>query len=271
MKSVNPVCRIIAVRTAQASVIALAAHWFLRWPLTGPRALGLFLTPALCVYFVFVFVARWSWGLPILTRLSRKERVVALTFDDGPSPETTPHVLNILREFGVHATFFVLGEAVDRSPGLLRQIVADGHTLGVHAYRHRPFALLPLREISAEIRRTQEAVGRACPDAALSPWVRPPYGFKSLAALRAIRRAGCRFAAWSLDSRDYRERNPSRLVQNVLGHLQSGAVILLHDGPENSPTVLALPSILRALKDEGWRAEVLPLNGERRPVLDGTG
>ncbi|MDQ2800969.1 MAG: polysaccharide deacetylase family protein [Armatimonadota bacterium] len=258
MKSVNPVCQIIAVRTAQASVIALAAHWLLRWPLTGPHALGLFLTPALCVYFVFVFVARWSWGLPVLTRLPRKERVVALTFDDGPSPETTPYVLETLRVFGVHATFFVLGEAVDRSPDLLRQIVADGHTLGVHAYRHRPFVLLNIREITREIRRTQEAIGRACPDAAFSPWVRPPYGFKSFAVLRAIRRAGGRFAAWSLDSRDYRETDPVRVAQNVLGHLHLGAVILLHDGLKSAVTVSALPLILCALRDEGWQLVGLP-------------
>ncbi|MDQ2800483.1 MAG: polysaccharide deacetylase family protein [Armatimonadota bacterium] len=258
MKSVNPVCQIIVVRTAQASLVALAAHWLLYWPLTGPHAVGLFLTPALCVYFVFVFVAQWSWGLPILTRLPRGERVVALTFDDGPSPETTPYVLETLREFGVHATFFVLGEAVDRSPGLLREIIADGHTLGIHAYRHRPFVLLNIREIMCEIQQTQEAISRACPDAALSPWVRPPYGFKSFAALWAIRGAGGRFAAWSLDSRDYHETDPARMAQNVLGHLQPGAVILLHDGPSSAVTVSALPIILQVLKDEEWQCVLFP-------------
>ena len=66
----NPVYPIIFARTVQASVLVLALHWLLHWPLTGPRALGLFFTPALCLYFVFVFVAPWSWGLPILTRLA---------------------------------------------------------------------------------------------------------------------------------------------------------------------------------------------------------
>lgn len=262
MNGINPIYRIILVRTAQASAFALASHWLLHWPLTGTRALGLFLTPALCLYFVFVFVAPWSWSLPILTRISTKEPVIALTFDDGPSPETTPLILETLRQFGVHATFFVLGEAVDRSPDLLRQIIAGGHAVGIHAYRHRPFVLLSPGEIGAEIRRTQTAIGRACPGFVPSFWVRPPHGFKSFATLYAVRRAGCRFAAWSLDSRDYSESDPSRVAQNVLSRLRPGAVVLLHDGPGNAATVSALPVILCALKDAGWQCAGLPQMGE---------
>ena len=174
----NPVARIILTRTAQASVLALALHWLTRWPLTGPHALGLFLTPALCLYFVFVFIAPWSWGLPIQTRLRTREKAVALTFDDGPSPQTTPFVLAALREHGVKATFFVLGEAVDESPGLLRQVVAEGHAIGIHAYRHRAFVGRSLGGIRGEIARTREAIYRACPDAPPPILLRPPHGFK---------------------------------------------------------------------------------------------
>ncbi len=101
----------------------MAVHWLLHWPLVGPHALGLFFTPLLCLYFVFAFVAPWWWGLPILTRLPMREKVAALTFDDGPSPQTTARVLDILRQQGQTATFFVLGEAVAQSPELLRRIV----------------------------------------------------------------------------------------------------------------------------------------------------
>jgi len=265
MKAENPVYRIIAVRTAQASALALAAHWLLHWPLTGPHAQGLFLTPALCLYFAFVFVARWSWGLPILTRLPGREKTVALTFDDGPSAESTPAVLDALAAFGVRATFFVLGESVERAPDLLRRIVAEGHAVGLHGDRHRPFVLLSGREIAAEIERARAAVRRACPDIVLSPWLRPPHGFKSPGVMRAVRRAGLRLAGWGVDGRDYREKDPGRVARNVLESLRPGAVVLLHDGADNSATVAALPAILEGLREGGWRAALLPPDLERLP------
>ena len=262
MKDVNPVYRIIAVRTAQASLAALAAHRLLGWPLTGRRAVGLFLTPALCLYFTFVFVARWSWGLPILTRLPVKgkeeEKTVALTFDDGPSPESTPAVLDALAPFGVHATFFVLGEAVERSPELLRRIVAEGHSVGLHGHRHRAFVLLSGRNIREEIGRAREAVRRACSEAAISPWLRPPHGFKSPGVLWAVGQAGFHLAGWSVDGRDYRETDPERLARNVLDALRPGAVVLLHDGPRSAATVSALPAILQGLRDQEWQPVLLP-------------
>ena len=265
MKDANPVYRIIAVRTAQASLAALAAHRLLGWPLTGRRAVGLFLTPALCLYFVFVFTGRWSWGLPILTRLTTSKKRVALTFDDGPSPETTPAVLDVLASFGVRATFFVLGESVERSPELLRRIVAEGHAVGLHGHRHRPLVLLSGREIRGEIRRAREAVHRVCPDAAVSHWLRPPHGFKSPGVLWAVSRAGFRLAGWSVDGRDYRETDPERVARNVLDALRPGAVILLHDGPGNAATVAALPAILQGLRERGWQAVPLPPDSRGTP------
>lgn len=265
MKDVNPVYRIIAVRTAQAGLLALAAHWLLHWPLTGPRALGLFLTPALCLYFAFVFVARWSWGLPILTRLSTKKKTVALTFDDGPSPQTTPAVLDALGSFGVQATFFVLGEAVEKSPDLLRRIVAEGHAVGLHGYRHRPFVLMNQCRIKGEIERARDSVRRACPEARLLTWLRPPYGFKSPGVLWAVHRAGFRPAGWSGDGRDYAEEEPERVAQNVLDRLRPGAIILLHDGPENTATVAALPAILQGLRERDWQPILLPPNPKGMP------
>ena len=264
MKDTNPIYRIIAVRTAQASLAALAAHWLLGWPLTGRRAVGLFLTPALCLYFVFVFVGRWSWGLPVLTRLPTKGRVIALTFDDGPSPEITPAVLDALASAGVPATFFVLGEAVEKSPEFLRRIVAEGHAVGLHGHRHRPFVLLSGHKIREEIGRAREAIRRACPDAVPVPWLRPPHGFKSPGVLWAVHKAGFRLAGWSADGRDYRETDPERVARNVLDALRPGAVILLHDGPGNAATVAALPAILQGLREGGWQAVPLP------PDLRGT-
>ena len=231
----------------QMSVLGWTAHWLFHWPLTGPHALGFFLTPAFCFYFVFVFVGTLTWGLPILTRLPGLPDAVALTFDDGPSAETTPLILDTLRSEGAYATFFVLGEAVAHHPDLLRRIVAEGHAVGIHGYRHQPFVLLNVQRIGLEITQTEEAIRSACPEAAIVPWVRPPHGFKSLSLLWTLRRAGYGLAAWSLDSRDYREDDPAKIAARVLGQVQAGSVVLLHDGPANAATAAALGSLLREL------------------------
>jgi peptidoglycan/xylan/chitin deacetylase (PgdA/CDA1 family) len=257
-KSLNPVYKILGVRTAQVSLFALFFTYAFHWPLTGPHALVLFLTPALCIYFVFVFVARWSWGLPILTHFPTLASEVALTFDDGPSLETTSLVLDLLRNAEVNATFFVLGEAVERHPDLLKRIVAEGHSLGIHAYRHHPFVLLSARAIQKEICRTREIICRVCPEAELTPWLRPPHGFKTLTLVRTARRSGCRLAAWNLDSRDYCEENAEIIARQVLDHLKPGAIILLHDGSENAATVEALPGILSGMAARGWQSVLLP-------------
>ncbi len=254
----NPVYAIIAVRTLQASLFALALHGGLGVPLTGPHALGLVFTPLLCAYFVFVFIAPWSWGLPVLTRLPAPGRAVALTFDDGPSPETTPHVLDALRAHRARATFFVLGEAVQKHPHLFRRIVAEGHALGLHGHRHRALTLAPWPAVLGEIRRVAEVVRDACPEAPPPVWFRPPHGFKILALPWLVRRCNCRLVTWTRNPRDYRPQSPERLAQTTLRGLRPGAIVLLHDGPANALTGEALPRILAGLAERGFRCVTLP-------------
>ena len=247
----NPVFWIIFVRTIQASLFAIALHVLTGWSFAGPYALGLFLTPALCLYFVFVFVASWSWGLPILNRLATVEKIVALSFDDGPS-ETTFAILDCLYEQKIRATFFILGEAVERYPELIRRMNAEGHTVGIHAWRHAAFVGLGSRRIAEEVNRTQEAIRRACPEAPPARWLRPPHGFKSLRALWFAHAQGLRIAAWSCDSRDYRDTDPVSIARRVTNKIKPGAIILLHDGLCSNATVAALPLILRSLQKQDF-------------------
>lgn len=256
-RPVNPVYRIVAVRTAQASLLALLAHWLLGWPLVGPHALGLFLLPLLCVYFVFVFYAPWAWGLPILTRLKTRKKIVALTFDDGPSPEVTPAILDTLCVYGVHATFFVLGDQAERHPELLRRIVAEGHALGIHGYQHRPLVLATAGEVRREIEQTRALIEKLAPDAPAVLCFRPPYGFKNIALPFLARSLGCRMTTWSLNSRDYQAQTPEEISRAVLSKLHPGAIVLLHDGAGNEKTALALPLILRGLRIQGYDCAAL--------------
>lgn len=254
----NPVYVIIAVRTAQASALALGLHWGLGWPFTGPHALGLFLTPLLCVYFVFVFVAPWSWGLPILTRLPTRDDAIALTFDDGPSPETTPRILDALKARGVRATFFVLGGAAKTHPEIVTRIREEGHGVGLHGFHHRALTLAPWRATRREIRQSAEAVRAACPQAPPPVWFRPPHGFKNLALPWLARHSQCRLVTWTVNPRDYRPQTPAQLARATLAGLRPGAIVLLHDGPDSALTAEALPDILAGLAERGFRCVPLP-------------
>jgi peptidoglycan/xylan/chitin deacetylase (PgdA/CDA1 family) len=261
-RDANPVYGIVLVRTLQASVIALVLHWGLRWPLTGPHALGLVFTPLLCLYFVFVFVAPWRWGLPILTRLRTRERVVALTFDDGPSPETTPLILDILRGHGAVATFFVLGAAAERHPELVRRIVQEGHEVGLHGFRHQALVLASAQTLREEIERTATAVRQACPEWGKgSILFRPPHGFKTPLMAVRVRRQGCRMVLWSLNPRDYRGQTAAETARVFRAALHPGAVCLLHDGPANARTLEVLPLLLAEIEAVGYRCVLLDTQG----------
>jgi peptidoglycan/xylan/chitin deacetylase (PgdA/CDA1 family) len=158
---------------------------------------------------------------------------VALTYDDGPDPVSTPHFLALLRRHDVRATFFLLGRHAVRHPALVRAIVAEGHELGVHGWDHRCVALTAPGRLHDEVRRSREAiVDLAGVDVA---WYRPPYGVLTTPALLAARRAGLRTVLWSAWGRDWERRaSPDRVVHTVLRTLRPGGTVLLHDTDRTS-------------------------------------
>src|SRR5690242_2113570 len=138
-----------------------------------------------------------------------------LTFDDGPHPEGTAAVLEVLARTGAHATFFVVGEQVQRRPALVADIAAAGHAVALHAYRHRLQLRLSTAEVRDDIRRgmatVEDAIGRR-PD-----WHRPPYGIYSASGLSAARAAGLRPLLWSRWGKDWRKfTSPRRIADRVL-------------------------------------------------------
>lgn len=180
---------------------------------------------------------------------------VAITFDDGPHDEGTPAVLSILSRASARATFFVIGEQVERRPQLLQRIVADGHLVGLHGYRHRLQMRLTPAEVRADIERGAEVIAAVTGEA--PRWHRPPYGVYSPAGLAAVRAAGMRPLLWSRWGKDWRKfTTPDRIARRALHDLSAGDVILLHDADFYSArnshrrTVAALQLIMNTLIDE---------------------
>jgi peptidoglycan-N-acetylglucosamine deacetylase len=176
-----------------------------------------------------------------------------LTFDDGPHPEGTPAVLEILARAGACATFFLVGEQVARRPALAAEIVAAGHAVGVHGFRHR----LQLRMSSSQLAADIEHAAAAITDATgvEARWHRPPYGVYSPAGLRVAREAGLTPLLWSRWGKDWRKfTTPARIAARATREVSAGDVILLHDADFYSSrdshrrTVEALPEILAELR-----------------------
>ncbi|MFD7613886.1 polysaccharide deacetylase family protein [Streptomyces sp. NPDC059828] len=153
---------------------------------------------------------------------------VALTFDDGPDPTTTPYFLLALEQLSVRATFFVLGERLARHPGLGLRIVAEGHELAVHGWRHdKPWTPRPGRD-ARDVLRAATLVHRV--SGTYPRWYRPPYGILTGGRLAAARRAGLSTVLWSGWGRDWTARaTPDSVFTEATRGLRGGATLLLHD------------------------------------------
>jgi peptidoglycan/xylan/chitin deacetylase (PgdA/CDA1 family) len=153
---------------------------------------------------------------------------VVLSFDDGPHPEGTPSVLQILARAGHKAAFFLVGEQVRRRPELVREIVAQGHLVGLHGDRHRLQLRLTSAQLRDDLQRGRAAIEKA--GGAEVAWHRPPYGIYSSAGLEAARGAGLEPLLWSRWGKDWRRfTTPRRIASRATRRLSPGDVILLHD------------------------------------------
>ena len=168
------------------------------------------------------------------------ERALYLTFDDGPTPEVTDKLLNLLEDHGAKATFFVIGKKVERSPELTQQIVARGHTIGNHSYSHARFANISSEQQDAEISKAQHAIEQHA--GVSSSLFRVPRGRWSLPLLWRLKKRDIRCIHWTTDSLDYNDKDAERITQRLLGSgLKSGQILLFHD---DSPLCLDVMALL---------------------------
>ncbi len=156
--------------------------------------------------------------------VNTREPLVALTFDDGPHPEYTPRLLDILHQHGAHATFFMVGESAQKYPQLVQRVAAAGHTIGNHSWDHASFPLLSGAQRRAQIRRCQSA---------LAPYgervFRPPYGHQSLASRVDALLLGYQVIAWNSMAHDWLDHDVDSMVNAVKSGLKPGAIVLMHD------------------------------------------
>ncbi len=153
---------------------------------------------------------------------------VALTFDDGPHPEGTPAVLDVLARAGVRGTFFVVGEQVRRRPALVARAAAAGHAVALHGDRHRLQLRMSAAAVAEDLKRGVAAIEDAT--GATPGWHRPPFGIYSPAGLRAVRTAGLAPLLWSRWGKDWRKLTTARrIAARATRSVIAGDVILLHD------------------------------------------
>lgn len=179
-----------------------------------------------------------------LVRGSARCRAIALTFDDGPDPEHTPRVLDVLRDCNVKGTFFLVGHKVELYPDIVRRIAAEGHEIGHHSFWHGNPRETSSRQLLAEVRQTLDALERVL--GFRPPLFRPPHGKLRATAMLGLIAMAQGIVLWSRDPRDYRAESSRELCDTLLSDpYVDGDIILLHDRIAHTPDALraAIPAI----------------------------
>lgn len=175
---------------------------------------------------------------------SQLRRCIALTFDDGPSPQTTAALLDGLKERGAHATFFLIGEQIAGNEDLVRRMKDEGHQVGGHSYTHIRLDSADAAAL-AEIQKTDETLRAILGDG--DYWLRPPWGFASDALKSAV---SVPLIYWTLDTMDWSVRNRDLVAHHIIENAKSGDIVLLHD-PYDTSVEAALQTI-DVLSEQGY-------------------
>jgi peptidoglycan/xylan/chitin deacetylase (PgdA/CDA1 family) len=196
---------------------------------------------------------------------------IALTFDDGPDPRSTPRFLELLGARGTCATFFLLGSMVASAPGLAAELTAAGHEVGVHGWDHRYVLLRGPGAVRDDIARARDAVAEAT--GTVPAFYRPPYGVLSSAAIAAARRLGLTPLLWTCWGREWAAGATAESVLALIRRdLTGGATVLLHDSDRTSPpgswqsALGAIPALLDECADRGWRVGTAAEHNLRPPT-----
>ncbi|MCB8976625.1 MAG: polysaccharide deacetylase family protein [Ardenticatenaceae bacterium] len=165
-----------------------------------------------------------STTVDTITHVKTTAPVAALTFDDGPHPNYTPALLNILDQYKAKATFFMVGEAAERHKDLVEKVKAAGHTVGNHSWSHPSFIEIDRKKRQEEVRRTEKALNLNG-----VRLFRPPHGHQNLASRLDLFRLDYKVICWNVTAQDWLEQTPDEMVNQLIGNIRPGSIILLHD------------------------------------------
>ena len=195
------------------------------------------------------------------------QKVIALTFDDGPKQGTTDAILDILKKYNAHATFFVLGSMIEKNPDLLRRMNEEGQEIGNHTYSHKQMTKLTDEEISTEVKQTQNLIQDIT--GKTPKLIRPPYGAIN-ERVRKVLANQMEVMLWNLDTEDWKCRNTNQIVQEVMNSAGDGKVILMHDLYQTSVDAVAI--IVEKLSLQGYKivsaSELVEIQ-KRRMLMNG--
>ena len=179
-------------------------------------------------------------------------KVVYLTFDDGPIPEVTPKLLDVLEQEKVHATFFMVADNVTKYPQIYHRVVANGHRIGNHTYHHIKGTKYKLADYIADVKKADVILGG-------TKLFRPPYGRVLPKQLIALRSQGYKIILWDVLTHDYEKSHTAEdLVRIVKRYVRNGSIITFHDSIKSNERMLAaVPMVIRELRNEGYMFETL--------------
>ena len=188
----------------------------------------------------------------VYVRLNTKEKVLALTFDDGPHPTKTPQILDVLEKYGVKATFFMIGENVRLYPEVARKVAESGHEIGNHTYDHRSLYNMNDDEIKEQVRSCKEEIYSVTGKTA--KLFRPPEGFMNDKIAFSMKDLGYNVILWGVDTYDWKGKSSFDIVKTVTDNTSGGDIILMHDYiSKKSNTSKALDVIIPLLIERGYR------------------
>ena len=242
------------------AALALTVRTIVVGPVSA-KFVGAFAVVYVTAILVGVLVLKLRVFVDAVIRGQRGSKGVVLTFDDGPDPVWTPRVLDALDAAGAKATFFVIGKKAEAHPEVVRDMIARGHTVGLHSYRHdRLFAMRGPGRWRSDLKKGARVLEKITGERVHI--FRPPIGHTVPHTPRVLRELGLRVIGWNVSARDGVRADPEAVAARVLAGARDGSIVLLHDaaerGDHDPAGVAALPGILEGLKKRGM--PVVPLS-----------
>ena len=179
-----------------------------------------------------------------------ENKVVALTFDDGPDPVNTPKIIKVLRDNNIQGTFFCIGKQIEACKSIIKEAYADGNVIANHSWSHKDFTTINAAEINNEVTLTENEINKVI--GKRTALIRPPYGDTNDAVQNSLIELNYKNILWSTDTLDWEQREVANIVKNVVENVRPGEIILMHSNEDKKVTTEALPQIISRLKEMGY-------------------